>query len=100
MLLAGSDFVPHEVVGEAYNPEQMRRVVEAVQGLTDAVLPAWLMPEADNVHDPQAVVVWVFGGRVGYLPRELAAQWQPVLARLAEHYGAHVACQAQIEPVS
>ena len=98
--IAGQTCLRHEVVGEAYNPDQMRRVVAAVQGRTDAGIPAWLMPEPQNPHDRSAIVVWVLGGKVGYLPRDLALQWQPILARLHGRYGAHVACQAQIDPPS
>jgi hypothetical protein len=98
--VAGPNCVRHEVVGEVYNPEHMRRVVAGVQGRTDAVVPAWLMPEPQNPHDSSAVVVWVFGGKVGYLPRELAVQWHPILVRLRSRYGFHVGCQATIDPPS
>lgn len=98
--MAGPSCIRHEVVGEVYNPEQMQRVVAAVQGRTDAVIQAWLLPEPQNPHDPGAIVVWVLGGKVGYLPRELAFQWRPIFARFFERYGAPVACQAQIEPPS
>jgi hypothetical protein len=98
--VAGPACLRHEVDGEIYNPDQMRRVVAAVQGRADACIPAWLIPEPANPHDPNAIVVWVLGGKVGYLPRELAFQWKPILVRLHGRYGAHVACQAQIDPPS
>ncbi len=100
VFLSGPTSFRQEVVGEAYNPEQMSRILASVQGRTDAVLPAWLMPEPGNAHDPNSVIVWILGGKVGYLPRELAAWWQPVLARLFARYRSHVACQAWVEPPS
>lgn len=98
--IAGPKCLRHEVVGEVYNPDQMRRVVSAVQGRTGACMQAWLLPEPQNPHDPNAIVVWVLGGKVGYLPRELAFQWKPIFASLYGRYGAHVACQAQLDPPS
>lgn len=100
VFLAGPTCARQEVLGEAYNPDQMGRILASVQGRTDAVLPAWLMPEPTNPHDPNAVIVWVLGGRVGYMPRELAAHWHSVLGRLFTRYGAHVACQATVEAPS
>lgn len=98
--LSGPSCMREEVVGEAYNPEQMQRVVAGLQGQLNAALSAWLMPEPNNSHDPNAVVVWVFGGKVGYLPRELASRWGPVLGRLRGRYGVHAACQAAVDPPS
>ncbi len=100
VLLAGPTCEKQEVVGEAYNPKQMQRVLTALQGRTDAIVPAWLMAEPENPHDPNAIVVWVYGGKVGYLPREMAARWQPILRRLVHRYGSHVACQATLDPPS
>jgi hypothetical protein len=98
--IAGQGCQRHEVLGEEYNPEQMQRLVASVQGRTDAGISAWLLPEPQNPHDTSAIMVWVLGGKVGYLPRDLALQWQPILASFHRRYGAHVACQAQIDPPS
>jgi hypothetical protein len=98
--LAAPTCIRHEVVGETYNPEQMRRIVASIQGRLDAVLPAWLMPEPTNPHDRNAVIVWILGGKVGYLPSDLAARWQPILGRLCTRYGFQVACRATLEPPS
>lgn len=73
--IAGPRCLRHEIVGEAYNPDQMRRVVSAVHGRTDALMKAWLLADPQNPHDPNAIIVWVLGGKVGYLPRALAAPW-------------------------
>lgn len=98
--IAANNCLRHEVVGEAYNPQQMQRIVAGVQGRTDTVVPAWLIPEPQNPHDPYAVAIRVFGGNVGYLPRELAVAWHQVLRRFHARYGHHVACQATVDPPS
>ena len=98
--IAGGHLLRYEVVGEAYNPQQMQRVAASVQNRIDAVMAAWLVPEPQNLHDQHAVVVWVLGGKVGYLPRELAVRWKPVLDRLRARYGVNVACQANLDPPS
>jgi hypothetical protein len=48
-----------------------------------------LVPEPDNPHDPNAVAIKIAGEPVGYLSRDDARRWQPVLLPLAEH--GHVA---------
>lgn len=99
--LAGAGCVRQEVVGESYNAAQMNNVVGQLQGRTDTAIVAWLMPEPENPHDRQAVMVWVRGGRVGYLPRELAQLWSPVLMRMrARAGGRHVAVHATLDPPS
>lgn len=98
--LAGANLIRHEAVGEAYNPQQMHRVAATVQGSTTTIVPAWLVPEPQNAADPDAVMIWMLGGKVGYLPRPLAQVWLPVLHRLKQRYGAAVACQANLDPPS
>src|ERR1700733_15045594 len=98
--IAGPACLRREILGAAHNPAQMHHIVTSLQGRTDTVVPAWLMPEPQNPHDPSAIIVWVMGGKVGYLSRELAAHWQPILVRLHARYRFHVACQATIDPPS
>ncbi len=98
--LAGPTCVKQEVVGECYNTDQMRHIVTSVQGRTDTVLPAWLVLEPSNPHDPNAVVIWVLGGKAGYLPRELARTWHPVVRQFNGRYNLPVACQATVDPPS
>lgn len=98
--IAGPTCVRHEVVGEIHYPEQMQRVATWVRGRTDTVITAWLAPEPQSGFDPFAVAIWVLGGKVGYLPPELAARWQPLLARLSARHGAAAACQATLDPPS
>ncbi len=47
-------------------------------------LLAQLRPEPENPYDANAVAVIIKGNHVGYLPRETAAEYQPVLARIVE----------------
>lgn len=98
--IAGPTCVRHEVVGEVRHPEQMQRVVAWVQGRTDTVMTGWLMPEPESGFDAYAVAIWVLGGKVGYLPRDLAARWQSLLARLSARYNAAAACLATLDPPS
>lgn len=46
---------------------------------------ALLIPEPENPHDSNAVAVQVGGTTVGYLPREVAPSYQPLLLRLRDH---------------
>jgi hypothetical protein len=98
--IAGPTCVRHEVVGEVHYPEQMQRVTAWVRGRTDAVVVGWLTPEAHGGGDPHVVAVWVLGGKVGYLPRELAVRWQPLVVHLGARHGAAIACQATLDPPS
>lgn len=47
-------------------------------------LPAAIVADPGNPHDPSAVAVWVQGEHVGFLPRDAAAAYHPALADLAE----------------
>lgn len=93
--LGGPGCVRHEAVGESFNKEHMNVVGAHVHWRTDAPVPAWLVLE------PGAIMVWILGGRVGHLPRELAQQWHPILSALRDRNGgAQIACQATLDPPS
>ncbi len=49
------------------------------QPTPDGYVPAVVMREPNNPHDPNAVRVYVNGFTIGYLFRDQAKQWQPVL---------------------
>lgn len=59
---------------------------------------AWLAPEPTNPHDPNAVMVWMNGGKVGYLPRGDASSWVQIIGGLMREKRLPVACLAHIEP--
>lgn len=73
-----------EVVGEAYHLKDIRRLFPKQIGSTDRerVGTAHLRPEPSNRFDPNAVRVIVDGIHVGYLPKELAASYAPILSAL------------------
>jgi|GEM_PF-2047806 len=81
------------VVGESFYRDHLRALVKAGVGRNTV---AWLVPEPDNPHDPNAVAVMVHKGKVGHLSRENAASWQPALLALMTAYDAPVACSADI----
>jgi very-short-patch-repair endonuclease len=58
-------------------------VLTWLRACADGNLPIALYPEPDNPHDPNAVAVIAAGWRAGYLSRNYAVLWQPVV--LAEH---------------
>lgn len=85
-----------EIVGESFNAEHIQRLVDEGKMGVHAHLVAWLAPEHDNVHDANAVLVWLCGGKVGHLGRAVAKVWQPALIELIRYYQAPVACLAEI----
>ncbi|SCL26143.1 hypothetical protein GA0070624_3246 [Micromonospora rhizosphaerae] len=73
-----------DVAGESH----YRRAIRGLFGKdftasgTEVVLTAHLIPEPRNKHDRNAVGVWVGGAQIGYLPREDAVRYAPVLSAL------------------
>lgn len=94
-----------KVVGEQYRSHALkaaiagRRVGKPGKWETALRAPAYLIAETENPHDPRAVAVSlaVDGGalKVGYLPREDAARYQPLLTHLAAQ-GRVASCDAGI----
>ncbi|MFF3039190.1 HIRAN domain-containing protein [Arthrobacter citreus] len=75
-----------EIVGEAYREAQitaaLSRPVKRDQEVEETH-EALLIPEPDNPYDPNAISVRVRGQVVGYLSREAAAVYSPVIHRIA-----------------
>lgn len=93
-FLAGRRLV--NVAGESHYQGDLRALTatdgrEAVHQEFEAVLA----PEPDNRFDPNAVKVLIAGRHVGYLPREEAAAYKPMLERLAGR-GRRGACEAMV----
>ena len=85
-----------EVVGESFHQSAIssvsgRKGVEAVQ--VDCI--AVLVPEPNNPHDPNAVMVQVDAQVVGHLSRKDAILYQSVVYA-AEQLGVMIACNARI----
>jgi hypothetical protein len=87
-LVGGSSV---EVVGESYRQNALLQVAGGYNngGLQ---LTASLVPEPSNAHDANAVRVDIDGQPVGYLERELAAEYSPVLLA-----GGHRAYECECE---
>ena len=83
-----------EVVGESFYMDHLEPFRVFNQLGFEQI--AWLIPEPSNPHDPNAVLVWLCDGQVGYLSRGDAALWQPELMALSAHHRAPVACLAAI----
>ncbi|MCY1138215.1 HIRAN domain-containing protein [Actinoplanes sp. Pm04-4] len=84
--LWGQRGYPHvDIVGESHYGDAIRAVLGAdfkAQG-TELLAPATLTPEPGNRHDRHAVGVWIDSQLVGYLPREEAVRYSPVLTHLS-----------------
>ncbi len=97
LWLSEQPCLPQEVSGESFNALHIEGIVQRCQGQLGVPLVAWLSPEATNPHDSNAVVVWIGGGKAGYLPRTEAAHWQRIIIQL-QHQSRHpIACGAHIE---
>ena len=80
------------IVGEAsYQP----RIAAIRSATNDGEFTIQLVPEPANPYDTHAVAVVAGGGIVGYLPRDLASHWQPVLLAAASE-GFAVVGKAQV----
>src|SRR4051794_2419660 len=77
------------VAGELYNQGHLARALASVGGLHKPVV-AWLIPEPTNEHDRHAVMIWILGGRCGYLPRREAYRWQPAIIQIEQESGTRV----------
>jgi hypothetical protein len=85
-----------EIVGEAAYQDHIRQLNRRAGGGDLEIL---LRPEPRNPHDPNAVAVLADGKPVGYLPRKMAAAWQPsilaanangfIVAGVASVFGGH-----------
>lgn len=86
-----------EVVGESHYQEALWRIVggwtkERVRHPVVAVLRA----EPSNQHDRNAIAVFVSGHLVGYLPREVAAAYQPGLLGLQARHQRAIALEGVV----
>ena len=80
------------VAGESHYQDALR---ELTKGETRVGATAALIPEPDNPHDPDAVRVEIEGQKVGYLPRDLAPGYGPLVREPAERDRTAV-CEAMI----
>jgi HIRAN domain-containing protein len=79
-MSAGPGFVG--VVGESHYQETLRAAKRARPQDEEPVFMASLVPEPDNAYDPNAVAVVIEPfGRVGYIAREIAKRYSPILRK-------------------
>ncbi len=73
-----------EIAGESYRQAELDRICggKTPEGHRHQCLAA-LMPEPSNPHDENAVAVYIDSVQVGYLSRDDALWYKPVVARLA-----------------
>jgi hypothetical protein len=83
------------VVGLQYHEQAVRETLAAIAAGAEA--DALLMPEPSNPHDQHAIAIYMAGGKVGYVPRDLAAVLQPVLiSESAAHGGLPAGCPVAV----
>lgn len=83
VLLGGQGRVP--VSGESYRQDAFDKICggKCAEGHGRRVF-AILQPEPDNAYDPNAVAVYVDDMQVGYMEKQVAADYAPVAKLLAE----------------
>jgi hypothetical protein len=83
-----------QVVGEASYQDNLWRIVggrRSPDGRVREDIYAVLAAEPDNPYDANAVAVWVWGLKVGYLSREDARRYRPGLLALEQQHRAPIA---------
>jgi hypothetical protein len=94
-LWGANGWCNQEVVGESHYLASLQRLFGQVSTKhRDLETSALLIAELDNPHDTNAVAVQIDGVVVGYLPRDVAANYRRCLTDLAaEGFVARVACR-------
>ena len=86
-----------DVAGESFHTKDIERLFrgKVPDGGATLDVVAQLIPEPTNRHDRNAIKVVVGSSHVGYLPKEIAGDYQPVLRQLLTA-GYAPQCGAQI----
>jgi hypothetical protein len=84
-----------EVVGEASYQDALRELgAEALARGQRVEVPMYLVADPTNRHDKKAVkIVGSHGKTVGYLPRDVAAEYQSDVLRLTRGTGRKICCR-------
>ncbi len=85
-----------EVVGESRYQEHLRFICGDPDHKARQTVTAILVPEPDNAYDPNAVSVQIAGSIVGYLPRDVAAEYLPGLRRLMATNNGYIALEGVV----
>jgi collagen type III alpha len=86
--LWGQRGYPHaDIAGESHYTQAIRSLFgnDFKPTGSEIVVSAVLTPEPGNAYDRNAVGVWIGGNLVGYLQREVAARYAPILTHLTSH---------------
>jgi hypothetical protein len=85
-----------EIVGESFYQDELRRIAAGRTEKRERVkFRVVLLPEPNNKHDPRAVAVHAEqGGIIGYLSREDAARYQPMIIAMKKTNGHYPSCMA------
>ena len=83
------------VAGESHYQDALHSLAGNAEGETRLETTAALIPEPTNPHDPNAVKVEIDGKLVGYLPRQAAIDYGPMVKEPAER-GRTAICEAMI----
>lgn len=72
------------MVGESHRQQAFDQTVgpRREHGPAISQVTVQLVREPSNRHDPDAVVVYIEASQVGYIPRQEARRWHPVLDEL------------------
>lgn len=87
------------VVGESHYQDELWQVVGGRRSREDRVrtdVHAILVAETNNVHDEDAISVWVNGLKIGYLSSDDARRYRPGLLALQRQIGGPVAVPGSI----
>ena len=84
---------PVAIVGEQYHQDALERVLKKATTTQSVYQHGQLVPEPESTYDANAVAVIVGGERIGYVNREAAAQYSPVL----QHRDEPLTCAVHIE---
>nr|DAF79080.1 MAG TPA: hypothetical protein [Caudoviricetes sp.] len=78
--ITGGHACAFDVVGESYYQPALRKLRNGRHMATDNDFVADIVAEPDNPHDPNACAVYIEGLKVGYLPRDAAADFHKQVA--------------------
>lgn len=81
--ITGGHACTFDVVGESHYQPALRKLRNGRHMATDNYFVADIVAEPENPHDPNACAVYIEGLKVGYLPRDAAADFHQQVADMA-----------------
>jgi hypothetical protein len=80
--ITGGHACAFNVVGESHYQPALRKLRNCRHMATDNDFDADIVAEPENPHDPNACAVYIEGLKVGYLPRDAAADFHQQVAEM------------------